>query len=162
MHFTHELLEKLKEKGVQTATVQLFVSLGTFEPIRTEYVHEHKIHSEDYFIPEEEAWKINQAIKEKRRIIAVGTTVARTLESAFNKDVNEIHSGKGQSSLFILPGYNFRVIKGLITNFHTPGSTLLLLVSAFLGSFDLLLEIYETAIQEKYRFFSYGDAMLIL
>ncbi len=133
------------------------MSLGTFEPIKSE-IENHKMHIEDYNIPKTEASKINKALKENRRIIAVGTTVVRTLESAFENNI--VKSGKGSTDIFIKPGYEFKTISGLITNFHTPGSTLLLLVSAFAG-FDLISKSYEYAIEQRLRFFSYGDAMLI-
>ena len=158
LHFTPELLLQCEEKGVRVVYLQLYVSLGTFEPIKTEFIEDHKMHQERFHIPLETAQIINQALKEQRRIIAVGTTVVRSLESAF--DGQEIRSGEGETDIFIYPGYQFKTIRGLITNFHTPGSSLLLLVSALAGR-EKLLNAYRHAIREKFHFFSYGDAMLI-
>jgi S-adenosylmethionine:tRNA ribosyltransferase-isomerase len=158
LHFTDELLEALRKKGVEEIFVQLYVSLGTFEPIKTEYVDEHAMHREEYFISPEAAQRINAALKDKRRIIAVGTTVVRTLESAFKE--TEIQSGRGSTDIYIKPGYSFKVVDSLITNFHTPGSTLLLLVASMLG-YDFMMEVYLYAVENRFRFFSYGDAMFI-
>ena len=159
LHFTDSLLEELKEIGVETANVQLYVSLGTFEPIKEEFIEDHKIHEEEYNIFEEESEKINKAIKEKRRIISVGTTSMRVLESAFKED--KIKAGKDKTSLFIKPGYKFKVTDKLITNFHTPLSTLYVLVSSILG-IDFTSYVYNYAIENKFRFYSYGDAMFII
>ncbi len=158
LHFSDDLLVKLKNKGIEIAFIRLFVSLATFEPIKTTYIEDHPMHQESFYIEEEEAKKINQALKENRRIIAVGTTVVRALESAFNHD--KILFGYQTTKLFITPGYSFKVVKGLITNFHTPYSTLLLMVSAFMGK-DFMIKCYQEAMKEKYYFFSYGDAMFI-
>jgi len=159
LHFTENLLKELKNIGVETANVQLFVSLGTFEPIKTEFIEDHKIHEEEYNIFEEEAEKINRAISEKRRIIAVGTTSMRVLESSF-KD-GKIIAGKEKTSLYITPGYKFKVTDKIITNFHTPRSTLLVLVSSILG-LQFTKEVYNYAIEKRFRFYSYGDASLII
>lgn len=158
LHFSEDLLAAMAKKGLETAFIRLFVSLGTFEPVKTEYAEDHPIHEESYLIQESEAEKINRALKENRRIIAVGTTVVRALESAFSG--GEIKVGPGSTRIFMTPGYEFKVVRGLITNFHTPYSTLLLLVSAFMGK-DLMMQCYRHAVQERYRFFSYGDAMFI-
>lgn len=160
LHFTPELLNKLREKGVEIVEILLHVGLGTFRPVKAENVEEHKMHSEYYEVSEEAAEKINKAVKEDRRIIAVGTTSVRTLESVADND-GFIKSGKGDTDIFIYPGYKFKVVKGIITNFHLPESTLIMLVSAFTGR-EKVLELYKHAVDEKYRFFSFGDAMLIL
>ncbi len=159
LHFTDELLEEIKSAGIETAFVTLHVGLGTFLPVRSEYITDHKMHEESYSISFETAAAVNRAKKEGRKIVAVGTTSVRTLESAW-KD-NHLPSGEGATSIFIYPGYTFQVIDSLFTNFHTPESTLLMLVSAFAGK-DFIMESYKEAVREGYRFFSYGDAMLIL
>lgn len=158
LHFTPRLLRQCEEKGVRIVSLQLYVSLGTFEPIKTEFIEDHTMHLERFHIPLETAQIINSALREKRRIIAVGTTVVRSLESAF--DGQNVKSGEGETGIFIYPGYQFKTIQALITNFHTPGSSLLLLVSALAGR-DKLLNAYRHAIKEKFHFFSYGDAMFI-
>ena len=156
LHFTKELLYELEEKGVKKAFVTLHVGLGTFRPIQTEDITKHKMHEEYYYIPEE-TLKLIQETKEKgKSVIAVGTTVVRTLET-----YAQTGKTKGFSNIFIYPPYQFKMIDKLITNFHLPKSTLLLLVSAFAGK-EFIFRAYEEAIKEKYRFFSYGDAMLIL
>lgn len=160
LHFTKELLEKIKAKGVEIASVTLHVGLGTFRPVKVENVLEHHMHSEYYSITEEEAEKINKAKREGHRIIAVGTTSCRALESAASED-GVIPAVSGWTDIFIYPGYRFKVLDGLITNFHLPESTLLMLVSAFAGK-DHMMAAYEEAVKEKYRFFSFGDAMLLL
>ena len=159
LHFTNELLEKLKDSGVELTEIYLDVGLGTFRPVQTENILEHKMHHEKYHIPEESAEIINRAKKEGRRIIAVGTTTVRTLESSNNGA--EVISGDGETDIFIYGDYKFKIVDALITNFHLPKSTLLMLISAFAGK-DFIFAAYETAIQEKYRFYSFGDAMLIL
>jgi S-adenosylmethionine:tRNA ribosyltransferase-isomerase len=160
LHFTPRLLEELQVKGVKIAYVTLHVGLDTFAPVNEENPAEHKIHSEWCELPQETAELINQTRKSGGRVIAVGTTSVRTLESAVvGRDI--ISSYVGPTSLFILPGYQFRIVDAMITNFHLPKSTLLMLVSAFAGH-EKILETYETAIQEGYRFYSFGDAMLIL
>lgn len=159
-HFTRRLLHDLKNKGVEILFVTLHVGLGTFQPIKTADIKKHKMHSEIAEILPETARRINAAKKEKRRIIAVGTTVCRTLES-FADNRGLVKSGKKEVDLFILPGYKFKIIDGLITNFHLPKTTLLLLVAAFLGK-RLLRRAYREAIKRKYRFYSFGDAMMII
>lgn len=160
LHFTQELLEQIKEKGVEIAKVTLHVGLGTFRPVKTENILEHHMHSEYYCIEEAEAEKINRVKQNGGRIIAVGTTSCRTLEAA--ADSNGILKGcSGWTDIFIYPGYTFRCIDGLITNFHLPESTLLMLVSALAGR-EYVMEAYQIAVKERYRFFSFGDAMLIL
>ncbi len=160
LHFTNELLDKLKAKGVEVAEVLLHVGLGTFRPVKEENVLNHKMHSEHYEITEETAEKINKAVKEGRRVIAVGTTSVRTLESVADED-GYVRACKGETEIFIYPGYRFKTVKGLITNFHLPESTLIMLVSAMLSR-EKVLELYKHAVDDKYRFFSFGDAMLIL
>lgn len=158
LHFTNELLEKLKDSGVELTEIYLDVGLGTFRPVQTENILEHKMHHEKYYIPEESAEIINRAKKEGRRIVAVGTTTVRTLESSNNGA--EVISGDGETDIFIYGDYKFKIVDALITNFHLPKSTLLMLISAFAGK-DFIFTAYETAIQEKYRFYSFGDAMFI-
>ncbi len=158
LHFTNELLEKLKDSGVELTEIYLDVGLGTFRPVQTENILEHKMHHEKYHIPEESAEIINRAKREGRRIIAVGTTTVRTLESSNNGA--EVISGDGETDIFIYGDYKFKIVDALITNFHLPKSTLLMLISAFAGK-DFIFTAYETAIQEKYRFYSFGDAMFI-
>ena len=160
LHFTPKLIEELKQIGVEIVEVLLHVGLGTFRPVKEENILDHKMHSEYYEVSEEAANKINKAIDEGRRIIAVGTTSVRTLESS-GDERGHIKSGKGNTDIFIYPGYRFKVVKGLITNFHLPESTLIMLVSAFVSR-KKILELYKIAVEEKYRFFSFGDAMLLL
>lgn len=160
LHFTPELIERLRAKGVETAEVLLHVGLGTFRPVKTNNILEHVMHEEYYKVSEETAEQINNAIREGRRVIAVGTTSVRTLESAATED-GFIKAGEGNTRIFIYPGYQFKVVKGLITNFHLPESTLIMLVSAFIGR-EKTLEIYNTAVKERYRFFSFGDSMILL
>ncbi len=159
LHFTEEILNKLKSKGVGIAYVTLNVGLGTFRPVKCENILEHKMHSETFEITQETADVINQAKKEGKKIIAVGTTTVRTLETAYQK-YGEIKACHDESKLFIYPPYEFKVIDNLITNFHLPKSTLLMLVSALAGK-DFIFEAYKEAIENKYRFFSYGDCMYI-
>lgn len=160
LHFTKELLYRIEEKGVNIAHVTLHVGLGTFRPVKVENVLEHHMHSEYYCIEQSEADIINQARISGNRVICVGTTSCRTIESAALED-GTIEAGSGNTDIFIYPGYQFKVMDGLITNFHLPQSTLLMLVSAFAGR-EEMLRAYQTAVQERYRFFSFGDAMLIL
>jgi S-adenosylmethionine:tRNA ribosyltransferase-isomerase len=186
LHFTEEILGRLRERGVETAAVTLHVGLGTFAPIRTEVVEEHKIHTEWYQISEETAEKITRAKREGRRVVAVGTTTVRTLEYAagggaerqgqeqgqlshtshpmacmgYPESSAAISAHSGEANIFIYPGYRFRVVDAMLTNFHLPKSTLLMLVSAFAGR-KRVLEAYEHAVREGYRFFSYGDCMFI-
>ena len=159
LHFTKELLEKIQEKGIEIARVTLHVGLGTFRPVKTENILEHHMHSEFYTVTQEAADKINTARKNGGKIIAVGTTSTRTLESVGTED-GTVKAGSGWTQIFIYPGYQFKVIDSLITNFHLPESTLVMLVSALAGR-EHVLAAYEEAVKEKYRFFSFGDAMLI-
>ena len=160
LHFTPELIKKLKDKGVEFAEVLLHVGLGTFRPVKEDNILDHKMHSEYYEINEETAEKINKVVKEGRRVIAVGTTSVRTLESVADEN-GYVCAKKGETDIFIYPGYKFKCVKGLITNFHLPESTLLMLISAFLTK-EKVMEIYKHAVDEKYRFFSFGDACLFL
>lgn len=159
LHFTNELLRQIEEKGVKIARVTLHVGLGTFRPVKVENILEHHMHSEFYMVTDETAEIINNTRKNGKRVIAVGTTSTRTLESAANQD-GTLTAKSGWTDIFIYPGYKFKVIDALITNFHLPESTLVMLVSAFAGR-ENVLNAYETAVQEKYRFFSFGDAMFI-
>lgn len=160
LHFTPELLRKIEEKGVNIARVTLHVGLGTFRPVKVEDILEHHMHSEFYSIEEEAAEKINAAKESGHRVIAVGTTSCRTIESAADSN-GKMHAASGWTEIFIYPGYEFKVLDALITNFHLPESTLLMLVSALAGR-ENILQAYEEAVQERYRFFSFGDAMLIV
>lgn len=160
LHFTPEMLDELHQKGINTAFVTLHVGLGTFRPVKEEKVLDHKMHSEHYFLPKETADLINQTKQNGGRVIAVGTTSCRTLESVATF-YDKIEEHEGYTDIFIYPGYKFKCIDGLITNFHLPESTLIMLVSAFMG-YENTMNAYKTAVQEKYRFFSFGDAMLIL
>ncbi len=159
LHFTEELLDKIKAKGVDIAYITLHVGLGTFRPVKVEDINEHKMHSEFYMINNENAKKINDAKKRGGRIIAVGTTVTRTLETVGQDGI--IKESNGWTDIFIYPGYKFNIIDGLITNFHLPESTLIMLVSAFADK-EMVLNAYKCAVEEKYRFFSFGDAMFII
>ncbi len=159
LHFTKELLKQIEEMGVTIAHVTLHVGLGTFRPVKVENVQEHHMHSEFYIVEETEAEKINAAKRAGHRVIAVGTTSCRTLESATGKD-GVLKAGSGWTDIFIYPGYRFKMIDALITNFHLPQSTLLMLVSALAGR-EHILAAYEEAVRERYRFFSFGDAMFI-
>lgn len=160
LHFTNEMLDDLRARGINTAFVTLHVGLGTFRPVKEDEVLKHKMHSEHYHLPKETAELIKKTKAEGGRVIAVGTTSCRTLESVgtFFEDMDE---HEGYTDIFIYPGYKFKVIDGLITNFHLPESTLIMLVSAFMG-YDNTMNAYKTAVEDKYRFFSFGDAMLIL
>lgn len=164
LHFTEELLAKAEEKGVKLAYVTLHVGIGTFRPVKCENVEDHHMHFEEYEVDEETAKTINDTILSGGRIVSVGTTSTRTLESAAYRDETSgkyiIKAGAGSTGIFIYPGYQFKVVKALITNFHLPKSTLLMLISALYDR-EKILEAYEIAVKEKYRFFSYGDAMLI-
>ena len=159
LHFTEELLQKISDKGVIIANVTLHVGLGTFRPVKVDDVTNHHMHSEYYYVEEEEAEKINDCKRRGGRVICVGTTSCRTVESAANED-GTVKPGGGDTSIFIYPGYQFKVLDCLITNFHLPESTLLMLVSALAGK-DHILKAYKEAVDEKYRFFSFGDAMYI-
>lgn len=160
LHFTREMLEEIKAMGVDIVYVTLHVGLGTFRPVKEDDILKHKMHSEHYHMSEETADKINRTRNNGGRIIAVGTTSCRTLES-MNLDNGLVKAGDGYTDIFIYPGYEFKLLDGLITNFHLPESTLIMLVSAFLG-YDKTMSAYKTAVAEKYRFFSFGDAMIII
>ena len=159
LHFTQRVFDSLKEKGVDTAYVTLHVGLGTFRPVKEDNILDHKMHVEHYSIPQETVDKINKCKQNGGRVISVGTTSCRTLESASQS--GETAAGSADTGIFIYPGYKFRIIDGLITNFHLPESTLIMLVSAFLGR-EKNLAAYKETIKERYRFFCFGDAMLIL
>jgi len=160
LHFTPDLIQKIKLKGIKIVSITLHVGYGTFLPVRTQDIRKHKMHSEWYSISKKSANSINLAKKHGARVISVGTTCVRTLEHAFNKH-GKILQGSGQCDLFVFPGYKFNVIDAMITNFHLPESTLLMLVSAFAGR-ERVLQAYKKAILNNYRFFSYGDSMLII
>ena len=160
LHFTEKMLSELNEMGIKTAFVTLHVGLGTFRPVKEENVLDHKMHSEHYYLPQETADLINETKKNGGRVISVGTTTCRTLESVASF-YNDISEHEGYPDIFIYPGYKFKVIDGLITNFHLPESTLIMLVSAFLG-YDETMNAYKKAVEEKYRFFSFGDSMFIV
>ena len=159
LHFTNELLEKIKTKGIKIGYVTLHVGLGTFRPVKVDDVTTHKMHSEHYEVPEETAKLIEETKKNGKRVIAVGTTSCRTLESVA-KEHGKVVPCEGWTDIFIYPGFEFKVLDGLITNFHLPESTLIMLVSAFAG-YDEVMGIYKEAVKEKYRFFSFGDSMFI-
>ena len=159
LHFTPELLEEIEKKGVKIANVTLHVGIGTFRPVKEETVEAHEMHTEHYYIKKEDADKINETKKNGKRVIAVGTTSCRVLETIANED-GLVKETEGDTSIFIYPGYNFKCIDGLITNFHLPQSTLLMLVSAFAGK-DYIMRAYNEAVKQKYRFFSFGDAMFL-
>lgn len=158
LHFTNDLLTEIRNKGVEILYVTLHVGLGTFRPVSTNLVEEHHMHSEEYFISEEVSNKLNDAVSKNKKIIAVGTTSIRVLESNFND--NKFSSGKYNTNIFIYPGYKFRVVDELITNFHLPKSSLIMLVSAFYNQ-ESVMKAYNEAINHKYRFFSFGDSMYI-
>lgn len=160
LHFTPELLQAVQDKGVELAYVTLHVGIGTFRPVSCEQIEDHQMHYEEYQIDQENAARINKTKQAGGRIISVGTTSTRTLESAAEED-GTIIPGRGNTNIFIYPGYQFKVIDGLVTNFHLPKSTLLMLISALYNR-ETMLKIYEDAVEKKYRFFSYGDAMFIL
>ena len=164
LHFTEEILQKAQEKGIETIYVTLHVGIGTFRPVKCENVEDHSMHFEEYHISEESAERINRAKREGRRIISVGTTSTRTLESAAFYDEThgcmQVKSGAASTGIFIYPGYEFRIVDSLITNFHLPKSTLLMLISALYDR-EKILDVYRQAIDKRYRFFSYGDAMFI-
>lgn len=159
LHFTPELIEKLKAEGVEFAEIELQVGLGTFRPVKVENVLEHKMHTERYRVPEAAAEKINAAKREGRRVIAVGTTSVRTLETVADEK-GFVKPCSGETSIFIYPPYKFKCVDALITNFHLPESTLIMLVASLVGK-DKILELYNLAVKERYRFFSFGDAMLL-
>ena len=159
LHFTPELLKKIEEKGIEIANVTLHVGIGTFRPVKEEKVEDHEMHSEHFYIKQEDVDKINRAKENGKRVIAVGTTSCRVLETIADES-GRVKVTEGDTQIFIYPGYKFKCLDGLITNFHLPQSTLLMLVSALAGK-DFILEAYNKAVKEKYRFFSFGDAMFI-
>lgn len=159
LHFTEELLEKIKEKGVKLANVTLHVGIGTFRPVKVDTIEEHHMHTEHYYIKKEDADKINETKKNGGRIISIGTTSCRVLESVADEN-GFVKETEGDTSIFIYPGYKFKCIDSLITNFHLPESTLLMLVSALAGK-EYIMKAYNQAVKERYRFFSFGDAMFI-
>lgn len=164
LHFTKEILDKAKSKGVELVYVTLHVGIGTFRPVKCENIEDHSMHFEEYYIDDESAEAINRAKREGRRVISVGTTSTRTMESAayFDEEAGcmQVRSGHGSTGIFIYPGYEFKIVESLITNFHLPKSTLMMLISALYDR-EKVLAVYEEAIKERYRFFSYGDAMFI-
>ena len=160
LHFTPELLKKIEEKGVKIANVTLHVGIGTFRPVKEDTVEAHEMHSEHFYIKQEDCDKINKAKKNGKRVIAVGTTSCRVLETIANPENGTVEPIEGDTQIFIYPGYTFKCIDGLITNFHLPQSTLLMLVSALAGK-EYIMKAYNEAVQEKYKFFSFGDAMFI-
>ncbi len=161
LHFTPEILARLKERGVETAEITLHVGLGTFQPVRVQRVEDHKLHSEWYSISPEAAARINQARHSGGRVVAVGTTTVRTLEHSARKSGDgRVQAGSGEADLFIYPGFDFRVVGALLTNFHLPQSTLVMLVCAF-GGRERVLAAYQHAVRQKYRFYSYGDCMFL-
>ncbi len=160
LHFTPSLLQQLAQQGVQIAKLTLHVGLGTFRPVKVEDIEQHQMHAEFYTLTAETAVTINQAHQQGRKVIAVGTTAARTLETLGRED-GTVAAGSGWTDIFIYPGYRFKVLDGLVTNFHLPKSTLIMLVSALAGR-DAVLRAYQSAISERYRFYSFGDAMLII
>ena len=161
LHFTPELLQKIEEKGIEIANVTLHVGIGTFRPVKEQTIEEHKMHSEHFYIKQEDVDKINKAKQERRRVIAVGTTSCRVLESIADEKTGMVKPIEDDTEIFIYPGYRFKCIDGLITNFHLPESTLLMLVSALAGK-EYIMKAYKEAVKEKYRFFSFGDAMFII
>jgi S-adenosylmethionine:tRNA ribosyltransferase-isomerase len=159
LHFTRSILARLRERGVETVEVTLEVGLGTFQPVRVEQVEQHQMHAERYWVPHQAAEAVNRALDERRRVIAVGTTSVRAIEQAAQR-AGRVEAGGGDTRLFIYPGYRFRVVAALLTNFHLPRSTLLMLVCAF-GGRDAVLAAYRQAVAQHYRFYSYGDCMLV-
>ena len=160
LHFTKELLEKIEQKGIDIANVTLHVGIGTFRPVKEDTVEAHEMHSEHFYIKQEDCDKINKAKKNGKRVIAVGTTSCRVLETIANPEDGTVEPIESDTQIFIYPGYKFKCIDGLITNFHLPQSTLLMLVSALAGK-DYIMKAYNEAVKEKYKFFSFGDAMFI-
>lgn len=160
LHFTPHLLDELRDHGVTVSFVTLHVGIGTFLPVRTEEIEDHEMHEEEYHVSRETALEIAEARERERPVVAVGTTSVRTLESAWDPTEQQLRSGYGRTNLFIYPGYTFRAVDQMFTNFHTPESTLLAMVSAFAGR-ERIMEAYREAIARRYRFFSYGDAMFI-
>lgn len=160
LHFTNELLEQIEQKGVKIANVTLHVGIGTFRPVKEENIEDHKMHTEHFYIKQEDVDKINETKKQGKKVIAVGTTSCRVLETIADEKTGMVSSQESDTGIYIYPGYKFKCIDGLITNFHLPKSTLLMLVSAFADR-EFILKAYKEATEEKYRFFSFGDAMFI-
>ncbi|HKV95242.1 MAG TPA: tRNA preQ1(34) S-adenosylmethionine ribosyltransferase-isomerase QueA [Candidatus Angelobacter sp.] len=166
LHFTPAILSRIRQRGIEVAEITLHVGLGTFQPVHEANVEEHKLHRESFYIPESVAAQINRAMEQRRRVVAVGTTTVRTLEhiarqnAARNAGTEPVAAGPGEAEIFIYPGFEFRVVNALLTNFHLPKSTLLMLAAAFAGR-EKVLRAYDHAVAEKYRFFSYGDCMFI-
>lgn len=160
LHFTPEILERIRRRGIEIAEVTLHVGLGTFQPVRVERVSDHKLHGEHYEIPKETARLINAAKRDNRRVVGVGTTTVRTLEYAAQRSDGKIEPGSGEADLFIYPGFQFRIVDALLTNFHLPESTLLMLVCALAGK-DFAMKAYRHAVEAGYRFYSYGDCMFV-
>ncbi len=160
LHFTNELLEKIREKGIEIANVTLHVGIGTFRPVKEDEVEKHDMHTEHFYIKKEDADKINNAKRNGKKVVAVGTTSCRVLETVADEN-GFVHETEGDTNIFIYPGYKFKCLDALITNFHLPQSTLLMLVSALAGK-EFILKAYREAVAEEYRFFSFGDAMLII
>ena len=160
LHFTDELLSEIEKKGINIANVTLHVGIGTFRPVKEENIEDHKMHTEHFYIKEEDAKKINETKKNGKRVIAVGTTSCRVLETIADKNTGLVMPQEADTGIYIYPGYKFKCIDALITNFHLPKSTLLMLVSALAGK-DFIMEAYKQAVEERYRFFSFGDAMFI-
>jgi len=159
LHFTPEILGRVRERGIETTEITLHVGLGTFQPVREDVVERHKLHKEHFSISEQAAASINAALESHRRIVAIGTTSVRTLEHAV-RETGRVQAGPGEADIFIYPGFQFRVVGALLTNFHLPQSTLLMLVSAFAGR-EFVLNAYRHAVEQKYRFYSYGDCMFV-
>jgi S-adenosylmethionine:tRNA ribosyltransferase-isomerase len=159
LHFTEELLDKIRKKGVSIANVTLHVGLGTFRPVKVSTIEEHEMHSEHFYIKKEDAEKINKTKQDNKKVIAVGTTSVRVLETLANEN-GLVQETEGDTNIFIYPGYTYKCVDNIITNFHLPESTLIMLVSAFAGK-EFILKAYNEAIKEEYKFFSFGDAMLI-
>lgn len=159
LHFTPEILSSLRERGIETTEITLHVGLGTFQPVREDVVERHKLHKEHFSISKQAAASINAALESHRRIVAIGTTSVRTLEHAA-RETGRVQAGPGEADIFIYPGFQFRVVGALLTNFHLPQSTLLMLVSAFAGR-EFVLNAYRHAVEQKYRFYSYGDCMFV-
>lgn len=159
LHFTPQILGRLVERGIETIEITLHLGLGTFQPVRVEKVEEHRLHREAYSISVDAAERINKALREERRVVAIGTTTVRTLEYAA-RETGRVQAGSGEADLFIYPGFHFRVVGAMLTNFHLPQSTLLMLVCAF-GGKERVLTAYRHAVAERYRFYSYGDCMLV-
>ena len=160
LHFTSDVLQRSRERGIETAEITLHVGLGTFQPVRVERVEEHTLHAETYSISADAAAKINAAKSRGRRVVGVGTTTVRTLEFAAQRGAGEVRAERGEANIFIYPGYKFQIVDALLTNFHLPQSTLLMLVCA-LGGKEKVLAAYEHAVKQRYRFYSYGDCMLV-